>query len=253
MASRTSVTCAVERHVGLVLGRRGDPGPDRVADHSHRGRRLAVRVRGADRDVLRAPRGRAQAGWASGGPCSRFGEVQGSYAGTSETRSGDAPSGRAYASFETVTTSCGRLLCGARLARVEIEPVVPRLGEMQVQRAVGGEQGGHVPLGPLVVADRARVAGRAGRGCRRGWPTSGRSPTSRSWCRAPPVRSSVLVIDRRRSFALVTRPVMPATWKRRKLSTSGSEPSVGAQPVLGAEVARRLALRRPGRRPPART
>ena len=34
----------------------------------------------------------------------------------------------------------------------------------------------------------------------------------------------VLVIDRRRSFALVTRPLIPATWKRRKLSTSGSEP-----------------------------
>ena len=30
--SRTSDSCDVERHVGLVLGRRGDPRPDRVAD-----------------------------------------------------------------------------------------------------------------------------------------------------------------------------------------------------------------------------
>src|SRR5688572_7280912 len=40
--------------------------------------------------------GGLQDGCASGGPCSRFGAVQGSYAGTSDMRSGPAPFGRGY-------------------------------------------------------------------------------------------------------------------------------------------------------------
>ena len=46
-------------------------------------------------------------GCSSGGPWTRFPEVQASYAGTRGERSGVAPAGRAYASFDTVTASSG--------------------------------------------------------------------------------------------------------------------------------------------------
>ncbi len=42
--------------------------------------------------------GGLQDGWASGGPCIRFAEVHGWYAGTSGVRIGPAPAGRTYRS-----------------------------------------------------------------------------------------------------------------------------------------------------------